>query len=673
MKDTNDQHAMDIDAMDDDPVVCEFDVFLNNTVMQDLLSSVVEPPSTLSVVKELCSKPFGDLFLFQYPLELATSDEVNGSDEVHIHDRIAKSSNATDMLTISELSVGIESRREVVDERMYGVSSIVKKSKRSSCPHFKIVYDIGPIQDEDVKILSGRKSSRSSSPYLRCEPSDPANAIGFLELNAPAQPYKRNILKLRSEIVTGDHVCDCLGVLVVEETDQGIVRSLHIVPVRGVIQLRPKVKPGNRQFVNFDDTLTSLFQNRNLQWRDIHNINGIDSPQSREIVQILTQRYRTLQNIARSPIFFYDEPSLYINAVCFAQEYGKYHEEWHCSLESDVDGYRHSMNPAFKYRGKTIVYREMQKNTPNIRFMSNLDIETQLKLLLTLRNIDSFYSLKKDVVYNESVTDDRLIEILQEFATNIDGNWILASDHAIPNYTIEDDYDNEDRAYLVVCRDVILGLFYRDVVMRDLLQKGAYGHVTMEAVHSLTGLPVPMVHEMLSQVAQQHGKLWTLKLKRDQDFYTNYNSLMKTYQAYWPNRLHECMKQIKTLRETQSSVVSQIIYRYILKSAITTALNNRVYSAEQISQELTAIGYSIDSAPLFESLLQQVAIPFLKGDTKMWVLKKSCATLNSLKPTSAGQSIAPMRRLKTEAVRRMLTDSSLPEFLKRRLAMMPSS
>ncbi|ORM42060.1 uncharacterized protein BXIN_0934 [Babesia sp. Xinjiang] len=673
MKETMEPDAMDVDSGDDDPVVCEFDVFLNNTVLQDLLGSVAEPATTVAVANELSSKPFGDLFLFQYPLEVAESDLQDTQEDVETHNTIAKNSNATEMLEISKLSVGTESKREIVDERMYGVSSIVKKRKRSSCPYFQVVYDIGTKYQGSAKPVAGKKGSHASSPFLRCEPSDPASTINLLELAKPAQPSKKGTLKLRSEIVTGDHVCDCLGVLVVEETEHGLVRSLHMVPVKGVIQLRPKVKPCASEIVNFDDTLTSLFQNRNLQWRDINTIRDANSPQSKEIVHILTQRYMPIQHIARSPIYFKGTPELYINAVCFAQEYGKYHDEWHCSLESDVDGYRHAMNPAFTLEGRSIVYREMHENTPNIRFMSTLSVQTQLKLLLTLRYIDSFYSLKKDVVCDEDTTDEQLIEILQEFATNIDGNWILSSEHAITNYTTEDDFDNDDRAYLIVCRDVMLGLFYRDVVMRDLLQKGAYGHVTMEAVHSLTGLPVPMVHEMLSHVAKQHGKLWTLKLKRDRDFYNSHSSLMKTYQAYWPNRLHECMKHIKTMRETESSKVSQIIYRYILKSAITTALNHRVYSAEQISEELTSIGYSIDSAAVFESLLQQVAIPFLRGNTKMWVLKKSCASFNSLKMWLAGETHTVTRRIKTEAVRRTLQDTPLPDFLKRRLAMLPSS
>ncbi|GFE52623.1 DNA-directed RNA polymerase III RPC5 [Babesia ovis] len=665
--------AMDIDDADDDPVICEFDVFLNNTVMQDLLGTVGEPASTVSVAKELCTKPFGDLFLFQYPLELATSDSTNPSEEAEMHDKIARSTNVTDMLPISTLSLGVESKREIVDERMYGVSTIIKKSKRSKCPHFKFVYDLGTMYQEDVKPVAAKKSSRSSSPYLRYEPSDPGHAISLLELAKPVQSYKKNTMKLKSEIVTGDHVCDCLGVLVVEETPQGLVRSLHIAPVRGVVQLRPKVKPCMREVVNLDDTLTSLFQNRNLQWRDIENIRGVDSPQSKEIVQILAQRHQSLQGVSNCPIYFVNEPSLYINAVCFAQEYGKYQDEWHCSLESDVDGYRHSINPAFQFNGKNIVYREMHESTPNIRFMSTINVQMQLKLLLTQRFIDSFYSLKRDIVHSDDISDERLIDILQEFATNIDGNWILSSEHAIPNYTTEDDFDSDDRAYLVVCRDVVLGLFYRDVVMRDLLQKGAYGHVTMEAVHSLTGLPVPMVHELLSQVARQHGKLWTLKLKRDKYFYNRYGSLMKTYQAYWPNRLHECMKHIKTLREAQSSKVSQIIYRYILKSAITVVLSNRVYSAEQITQELITMGYSIDSVVVFENALQQVAIPFMQGHTKMWILKKRCASIESIRTATSGDNHAPMRRLKTEAARRSLSNPPLPDFLRRRLSIMPST
>ncbi|GIX62329.1 DNA-directed RNA polymerase III RPC5 [Babesia caballi] len=672
MKDRPGAEAMDLDSEEDDPVVFEFDVYVNNTVLQDLLGSIAEPATTVSVASELCSKPFGDIFLLQYPLELATSDCRDASPEVAVQNRIARSSNATDMLPLSTLLVGKESKREVVDERMYGVSSIIKKSKRSSCPYLKFVYDLGNNYPGNLKPVS-KKSSRASSPFLRYEPSDLTNTIHLLDLAKPVAPDKKKTLKLRSEIVTGDHVCDCLGVLVVEETEHGLARSLHIVPVRGVLQLRPKVKPYMSEIVNFDDTLNSLFQNRNLQWRDVGKIYETGSPESREIVQMLTQSCRSLRQLARAPLYFHDKPWLYINSVCFSQEYGKYHDEWHCSLESDVDGYRDSLNPAFTSDGRSVVYREMHEHTPNVRFMGTLDVRTQLKLLLTQRYIDSFYALKKDTIYGPDVTDEQLIELLNGFATNIDGNWILASEHAIPNYTTEDDFDDDDRAYLVVCRDVILGLFYRDVVMRDFLQKGAYGHVTIEAVHSLTGLPVPMVHEMLSQVAKQHGKLWTLKLKRDNEFYTTYGTIMKTYQNYWANRLHECMKHVKTLRETQSSKVSQIIYRYILKSAITSALKNRVYSAEQISQELTAVGYSIDSAPVFESLLQQVAIPFLRGSTKMWVLKKSHASLNSLKMVLLGQSHPGARRMTAEDVRRTLQDSALPGFLKRRISMMPSS
>ncbi|GBE62642.1 DNA-directed RNA polymerase III RPC5 [Babesia ovata] len=673
MRDAREDEAMDLDPEEDDPIVCEFDVFVNNTVLQDLLGRIAEPANTISVASELCSKPFGDLFLLQYPLELSTSDCPDASKEVDIQNRIALSSNATDMLPLSTLSIGKESKREVVDERTYGVASIIKKSKRSSCPYLKFVYDLGTKYPVNVTSLSAKKSSRVSSPFLRYEPSDLTNTIHLFDLAKPVAADKKKTLKLRSEIVTGDHVCDCLGVLVVEETDSGLVRSLHIVPVRGVIQLRPKVKPYMSEIVNFDDTLNSLFQNRNLQWRDVGKISEMDSEESREIVQMLTQRCRTLQQLARRPMYFHEDPSMYINAVCFAQEYGKYQDEWHRSLESDVDGYQHSTNPAFSTDTSQVAYRSMHENTPNVRFMGTLEVRTQLKLLLTQRYIDSFYALKKDIIVGPDVNDDQLIVMLQEFATNIDGNWILSSEHAIPNYTTEDDFDDEDRAYLIVCRDVILGLFYRDVVMRDLLQKGAYGHVTIEAVHSLTGLPVRMVHEMISQVAMQHGKLWTLKLKRDSEFYNKYGALMKTYQVNWSNRLLESMKHVKTLRETQSSKVSQIIYRYILKGAITSALKNRVYSAEQISQELTAQGYSIDSAPVFESLLKQVAMPFLRGDRKMWVLKKSHVSLNSLKMVLSGQNHPGTRRLTVDEVRRTLQDSALPGFLKRRISMMPSS
>lgn len=673
MKGGTDADFMDVDVQgDDDPVICEFDVYVNNTVLNDLVRNIAEPATSVSVATELCSKPFGNLFLLQYPLELPTSDGDIVSPDVEIQNRIAMNSNATDTFPLVTLSIGTESKREVVDERMYGVSSVIKKSKRKHCPYLKFVYDLGTKYPANHKLLSGKKGSRGSSPFLRYEPSDLTNTLHLFDLAKPVTAYKKKTLKLRSEIVTGDHVCDCVGVLVVEETEHGLKRSLHIVPARGVIQLRPKVKPYMSEIVNFDNTLNSLFQNRNLQWRDVGKISEMGSAESREIVQMLTQSCRALQQATRSQIYFHENPSMYINAVCFAQEYGEYRSEWHSSLESDVDGYRNSMNPAFTSGQTSILYRETHENTPNIRFMGTLDVRTQLKLLLTQRSIDSFYALKKDIVC-PGITDDQLVEVLQEFATIIDGNWILASEHAIPNYTTEDDFDDDDRKYLIVCRDVILGLFYRDVVMRDLLQKGAYGHVTIEAVHSLTGLPVQMVHEMLSQVAKQHGKLWTLKIKRDNEFHTKYAALMKTYQNYWPGRLHECMKHIKTLRETQSSRVSQIIYRYILKAAITSALSNRVYSAEQISKEMTAVGYSIDSAAVFESLLQQVAIPFFRGNTKVWTLKRSHISLKSLKMVLLGQSELGAHRLTTDDVHHTLHDSDLPGFLKRRISAMSPS
>lgn len=651
----------------DDPVVCEFDVFLNNATLQDILGSIAEPATNVSVASELCSKPFGDLFLLQYPLEHPTSEACKNSPDDEKRNHLATRSNATDMLQLSKLSIGTESKREVIDERMYGVSSVIKKSKRKHCPYLNFLYDLGTRYSDNVKQLPPKKTSRTSSPFIRYESSDLSSTLHLFDLPNQVPSERKTTLTLKSEIVTGDHVCDCLGVMVVEKGECGWKRSLHIVPVRGVIQLRPKVKPYMSDIVNFDDTLNSLFQNRNLEWREVARISDVGSEESKEVVQMLAQSCRSLEQMTRSDLYFHVDPSLYVNAVCFAQEYGDSSDEWHHTLESDVDGYRHSLDPACHAMGRNIMYREVKDNTPNIKFMGTLDVRTQLKLLLTRRSIDSFYSLKRDIVCN-SVPDEKLIDMLQEFGTLIDGNWILASEHAIPNYTTEDDFDDEDRSYLIVCRDVILGLFYRDVIMRDILQKGAYGHVTIEAIYSLTGLPYPMVHEMLSQVAKQHGKLWTLKLKRDKEFFAKYPALMDRYKTAWVTRLHECMKHVKTLRETKGSQVSQIIYRYILKSAITSTLNNRVYTTDQISEQLTKVGYSIDSAPVFKSLLHQVAIPFYRGNMQIWVLKKNHLSLKSLKMALLGLGEFGTRRLTADEVETTLRDSALPAFLKRRLS-----
>ncbi|AFZ80559.1 hypothetical protein BEWA_034160 [Theileria equi strain WA] len=642
---------------DDDPVIFEIDVYLNNATFSDIITDLAEPPNTVAIAKELCSKPFNNLLILQYPLEVSTcSDSDEEGEDSKFISALAKS-NVSDRLPLKSLQVGeVVKNDDISYKKSYGSSSVNKDNRYAVCPLIRFDYDLGSPYLFNHKSATFKRVSKS----LKQMSSDTRSSPKLAPLFNSNESYTNQTLTFESSIATNEYVTDCLGILNVKETEHGLERSLHVLPVKGIIQMRPKLSSLADGVVAADDDLTNLFYNKDVRWKDVNRIYYPDSAESRELLDVFSTN-------DDYPIKFMDDRSMYINSICSS----KTNKSPFSQTPSGGLNLTFSTHSSAIQSGNQVqMYSHTHHLTPNMRFMSTLDVEMQLKLLLSQRHIDSFYSLKRDIICGD-MDEIAIIDLLKKFAKSIDGNWILSSEYAIDNYTDEDDCDPNERKYLVCCRDLMIGLLSRKISQNPMFKvNSSLGSFSTEMFQIATKLPPNMMNDLLSKFAKPQGKIWILKLDRDEKFCQRYRNIVEYYQRYWDARIQETANILQSYKGGTEFSTNRMVRNFCIKSAIVSFIKNSMCTSEEVVDYLDSLGYSNTSEENcnFDSLLSQVAIPIVKGFKKYWVLKPTNVSLDKFRMVLLnGDGYESRRGLSLNDVKKTFESKGIPNFITRRI------
>ncbi|KAK2197043.1 DNA-directed RNA polymerase III subunit Rpc5 [Babesia duncani] len=635
---------MDTDL--DDPVVSEFDVFVINPTLADIIGELSDSVSSLNVVKELCKNPFEGLLLMQYPLEVA-----------NVGDGYKNNSNATDHLDLKSVHVGVNVKRRNNNHHVkFGTPSIFKDTRRKECPYFKFIYDLNNSYPTH-KIATSKKQSKNLNAYYRHQKGD-FNTLDLLlqginSFDNSLVQDEVKYLELNSSIVTSEYAMDCLGILNVVETPNGLQRSLHLAGVKGILQLRPKIRSELEQTQPADEELTNLFKVENIQWKQLDKVSFSNSVESNEILQQLIKQ----NDCNVTYLSFNNDRYLYANAMCHREQPEVNSKDQMCLLD-DLCDYKLPGNHS------SVGFRDRHhKWIPSRKLMETLDIKIQLQLLLSQRYIDTFSSLKKDLISTSVLCPNKLVDILRQFAHNIDGNWILSSEYAIANYTEEDRFNSDERDYLIACRDLMLALLNRQTCHPTTMRTNtSVGHLASEPFQNATGLPLAIITEFLSAIAKPQGKFWSLKLERDEEFCTKFPKIVSASQKFWASRLVEAANVIQKYKNNKTFTVAQMVENIELKAQIVSFLQYRVCSDAKIKQHLQELGYN-NTENNIQTLLEQVAIKIHRSNKTYWVLRQDNVALYSYKMAIINDS----DDVKLNDIKMKFQAHKVPEFVFRRI------
>nr|PVC50346.1 hypothetical protein MACL_00002339 [Theileria orientalis] len=602
------QYFNSFEEKEDDPVLFELDVYLNNPTLADILPDLEKLPNNLSFLKELYNKPFERLLFLQYPLELSNHTNESSSDG-----RPSKlmNLNTSDRLTLTSLEIGENIQNTELSHKKSYLSRPNEINRHNNSPLVKLNYDIGAPYLAKYKSSPLKKSHKPS--FLSRSHSDFKTSPKFRP--SSFEFSKGTTLTLDSTVATSEHVIDCLGVLKVENTEEGVKRELHLLPVKAILQLRPKLDTFNEEVIPGEENSTELFYNRNITWKTVDNIFVSDSPEAKELIEMFSRYGKEQKEGEGEEIRFLNDKEMYVNSLCVPvngtlQSFGSF-------AGVKAERKRSSVNK--------VTYTRMLDLTPSLKFMKMLDVKLQLKLLLSQRYTDSFYSLKRDMAHN-GLDDETLIEMLKEFAKVIGGNWVLNSEHAIENYTEEDEYTQEEREYLIGCRNLMLSLLNRHTLMPSTLNTNtSVGHLTSEQFVNASGLPLVLVNEILATIARPQGKFWVPKLDKDEYFCQRYPQVVNAFQKYWSENVSKSANAVQSFKI--NSRVNQIVRNIMIKRSISGLIKDKICTHEAIMEHLESLGYSQHHENV-EPILDQVGVCLNK---RLWTYKSTNAFLTSLK------------------------------------------
>uniref|UniRef100_A0A3B0MPJ3 Sin-like protein conserved region containing protein, putative n=1 Tax=Theileria annulata TaxID=5874 RepID=A0A3B0MPJ3_THEAN len=596
---------------EDDPVLFELDVYLSNPTLSDILGYFDKLPEHIPFLNELASNPFDRLLLLQYPLE--TCKYLNGESSDGIP-RNKINSNASDMLKLKSVEIGEQVENNEVNNKKIYVSKSKKSNRHYNSPFVKFNYDLGPNYALNVKTSPIKKSHKSSLLFKK--EFDAMNSPEF----GPSKSFGENlnVLTYESSVSTSEHVMDCLGLLKIENTEHGLKRELHLVPVRAILQLRPKLDSFNQSFLSSDDSCMSLFYNKNLTWKGVDKIYYSESPESMELIEQFIKYGKEVKECDNPKINFNQDRELYINSLCVPLN-GTSSGFQRCSKEQN----------GLVNCGITHIYTKTHDFSPNFRFMKRLSLEMQLKLLLSHRSIDSFYSLKRDIV-NNNLEDEELIKILAKFAKNISGNWVLSSVHAIENYTEDDECNPEEMEYLVSCREFLLCLLNRQSSEPKLKDSASVCKLATEIFRNATGLPFKLANDLLCGVAKPQGKIWVLKLDKDEEFSEKHTQVFDLFNQYWRERLKKIADIVSSFKK--SPQINQMLRNIFIKGELASFIKNKVCSHYKIMEHMESLGYG-DQQETINGILPQVATRINDG---LWTCKKANAWFTECKNNIIG-------------------------------------
>ncbi|EAN33295.1 Sin-like protein conserved region family protein [Theileria parva strain Muguga] len=597
---------------EDDPVLFELDVYLSNPTLSDILGYFDKLPEHIPFLNELSSNPFNRLLLLQYPLE--TCKYINGESSDDIP-RNKINSNASDKLHLKSVEIGEQTENNDLSNKKIYSSRAKKPNRHYNSPLVRLNYDLGPNYSLNVKTSPIKKSHKST--YLFKEEYDPMSSPEF----GPSKPFgeSSNVLTFESSVSTSEHVMDCLGLLKIENTEHGLKRELHLVPVRAILQLRPKLDSFNQTFLSSDDSFLGLFYNRNITWKKVDRIFYPESFESKELIDQFTKYGKDVKAYDNPKINFDQDREMYINSLCVPLNgtTSKFH-----SCSKDQDGIDNS--------GITHIYTKTHDFCPNFRFMKRLTVEMQLKLLLSHRSIDSFYSLKRDIVHN-NLEDEDLIRLLGKFSKNISGNWVLSSVHAIENYTEDDECNPEEMEYLVSCREFLLCLLNRQSSEPKLKDSSSVCKLATEIFRNATGLPFKLANDLLCGVAKPQGKIWVLKLDKDDEFSEKHTQVFDLFNQYWRERLKKIADIVSSYKK--SPQINQMLRNIFIKGELASFIKNKIYAHYKIIEHMESLGYG-DQQKTINAILPQVATR-IYGE--FWTCKKTNAWLTECKNAIIGK------------------------------------